>query len=416
MVVLASLASLLASPLAFLLLIVVLAGLAFSHREPRALGTARVAGPLAGLAAVSAAGMLVFRAFPAGGSFPYPILDVVGVTLFSVAGYAFARGSERTRVLCGVFLAYLALGWAAKVSPNALGGNASRLLDYMSAPLLLLVIALRGFRPRFAAVVALGVALVWQAAPLARNAIGISLEQAQAASFWRPAQRFFDPATHLDHRDPDYRVEVVATWGHWESYYLAGKAGIPIARGWHRQDDFPQNRVFYQPGGLTADTYRAWLSDMAVRYVLLPHDELDSSALAEARLLLSGQSGLRQVAEDSRWTIYEVPDPTPILTPPAGADPVRSAATRVYRMTGDTIVVNAPVRGPYVLRVRYSPYWRTDDPTAACIGKGQDGMSILRVDQPGPVRISFDVSLARAAATASGNTGSCSAPPVALAR
>ena len=85
-------------------------------------------------------------------------------------------------------------------------------------------------------------------------------------------------------------------------------------------------------------------------------------------------------------------------------------------MTGDTIVVNAPVRGPYVLRVRYSPYWRTDDPTAACIGKGQDGMSILRVDQPGPVRISFDVSLARAAATASGNTGSCTAPPVALAR
>ena len=171
------------------------------------------------------------------------------------------------------------------------------------------------------AVVALGVALVWQAAPLARNAIGISLEQAQAASFWRPAQRFFDPATHLDHRDPDYRVEVVATWGHWESYYLAGKAGIPIARGWHRQDDFPQNRVFYQPGGLTADTYRTWLSDLAVRYVLLPHDELDSSARAEARLLLSGQSGLRQVAEDSRWTIYEVPDPTPILTPPAGPTP-----------------------------------------------------------------------------------------------
>src|SRR5205085_4606855 len=65
MVVLASLASLLASPLAFLLLIVVLAGLAVSHREPRALGTARVAGPLAGLAAVAAAGMLVFRAFPA---------------------------------------------------------------------------------------------------------------------------------------------------------------------------------------------------------------------------------------------------------------------------------------------------------------------------------------------------------------
>ena len=37
------------------------------------------------------------------------------------AGEAFARGSERTRVLCGVFLAYLALGWAAKIFPSALG-------------------------------------------------------------------------------------------------------------------------------------------------------------------------------------------------------------------------------------------------------------------------------------------------------
>ena len=45
---------------------------------------------------------------------------------------------------------------------------------------------------------------------------------------------------------PDYRVELVDTAGHWGAFYLA-RAGIPLARGWYRQDDFPQNSVLYGP-------------------------------------------------------------------------------------------------------------------------------------------------------------------------
>ena len=41
-----------------------------------------------------------------------------------------------------------------------------------------------------------------------------------------------------------YRVEAVATSGHWDAYYLADK-GVPLARGWYRQDDFPENAVLY---------------------------------------------------------------------------------------------------------------------------------------------------------------------------
>ena len=43
---------------------------------------------------------------------------------------------------------------------------------------------------------------------------------------------------------PSYRVEAVDTVGHWPAAYLPA-AGIPIARGWFRQDDFPRNDLLY---------------------------------------------------------------------------------------------------------------------------------------------------------------------------
>ncbi len=277
--VLAALVSLLASPLAFLLLIVILAGLALAHTRMLRAWPLRSVAPVLALSAICGAEMVVFRAFPAGGTFPYPWLDLFGIVLFSVAGLLFAGRNERTRPLAGIFAAYLVLGVTAKLQPSALGGNVARLLDYAAVPLLTLVLAQRQFRPRLLATVALGVAVVWQVAPAYRNASGIALEQAQASTFWQPVFRFFD-----EHKlSPEYRVEVVATWGHWESYYLAGR-GIPIARGWYRQDDFPLNQVLYSPG-LTPARYEKWLHSMGVAYVLLPHDELDASSGQEARVL-----------------------------------------------------------------------------------------------------------------------------------
>ena len=76
---------------------------------------------------------------------------------------------------------------------------------------------------------------------------------------------------------------MVATEGHWEAFYLA-KHGIALARGWFRQDDFPQNAVLYQPT-LSAAQYQAWLRSVGVHYVLLPRAPLDYSAVTEARLV-----------------------------------------------------------------------------------------------------------------------------------
>ncbi len=98
----------------------------------------------------------------------------------------------------------------------------------------------------------------------------------------------------------------MATWGHWEAYYLA-RAGFPLARGWFRQDDFPENRVLYGHH-LTAAAYDHWLRLLGVRFVVLPDATLDYSSTAEARLLRSGRSGLRLVSDSRHLRIYELPD------------------------------------------------------------------------------------------------------------
>jgi hypothetical protein len=390
LLVLSCLTSLLASPLAFLLLGVTLVGLVAAQRRALVLRQSRVLAPVCAITLLGLGQLLVFRAFPAGGAFAYPLLDLAGITGFALCGALLARGDARARPLVGVFLAYLALGWAAKLYPSALGGNATRLLDYIALPLLALVAALRGFRPRLLVALALSVAVAWQSVPLIKNAVGGYTDQAQAATFWLPALDFLRP---IAQRAPNFRVEVVATWGHSEAYFLP-KSGIPLAGGWYRQNSYrPQDLPDYRGGPVTPALYRDWLRAMGVRYVLLPHDELDPAARAEAKLLEQGVPGISLVRSSSpNLAIYELADASPILTPPPGAPADAAARTRILRMTGDSISLYAPVPGVYSLRVTYTHDWRTDDPTAACVERGPGPMSQLVVVKPGPVRLHVSVS------------------------
>jgi hypothetical protein len=406
LLVLWCLASLLASPLAFLLLGVTLVGLTGAQRRKLMLRRTRVIAPICAIVLLGLAQMLVFRAFPAGGAFAYPWLDLFGITGFALCGAVLAHGDARARPLVGIFVAYLALGWASKLYPSALGGNATRLLDYIALPLLALAAALRGFRPRLLVALALGVAVAWQSVPIVKNAVGGYTDQAQAATFWMPALDFLRP---IAERAPNYRVEVVATWGHSEAYYLP-KSGIPLAGGWYRQNAYrPQDLPAYQGGPVTPALYRDWLRAMGVRYVLLPKDELDPAARAEAALLRQGVPGLELRTSSAQLAIYELRNASPILTPPPGAAASADARTRVLRMTGDSISLYAPVVGVYSLRVSYTPYWRVDDPTAACVERGPGVMSQLRVMRPGPVRLQFSASIE--GAVTGRRTPACASPP-----
>jgi hypothetical protein len=78
-------------------------------------------------------------------------------------------------------------------------------------------------------------------------------------------------------------------------------------------------------------------------------------------------------------------------------------------MTGDSISVYAPVAGVYSLRVSYTPYWKVDDPTAACVERGPGVMSKLRVMRPGPVRLHVSPSLE--GAVTGGRAPACASPP-----
>ncbi len=96
-------------------------------------------------------------------------------------------------------------------------------------------------------------------------------------------------------QDPNVRVEAVDTAGHWPAVYLAD-ADIPLARGWFRQDDFPQNEVLYSKLG--PRTYLQWLHGLGVGYVVLARTTPDYSSIAEAALVRSGRAGLTRVYKD----------------------------------------------------------------------------------------------------------------------
>jgi hypothetical protein len=260
--------------------------------------------------------------------------------------------------------------------PSPLGGNSVRLAIYAGAPLLLVPMAARGFRPYAAILPLLALALYWQGTYLVRLGQAASDDPTAREAFWRPAAAFI-----ARHGDPGHRVEVVATIGKWESYRLP-RLGVPLARGWYRQDDWPQNAPLYGP--LSRDSYRRWLSDMGVRYVLLPDAHRDTSARAEALLVHRG-GVLPRVARLPDWTVYEVPEATPIVTPASGA--------HVTALDAGTVTVAVRRAGTYRLRLAYTPYWRTEGP--ACVAPRPGWGTILRARAPGRVVLRVAVTPGR---------------------
>jgi hypothetical protein len=173
----------------------------------------------------------------------------------------------------------------------------------------------------------------------------------------------------------------VDTAGHWPAVYLP-EAKIPLARGWYRQDDFPENRILY--GTFGAKAYVGWLRDLGVRYVVLSDAPPDYSSRAEAALLKSGHSGLRIVLQTSHLTIFAVPHPRPLVTGPFPA--------RFERLGETTMSLWFAGPGTYRIAVRYSPYWHG---SSGCVVEGKDGMLRLSVADRGPVKLSFKVGATR---------------------
>ena len=164
----------------------------------------------------------------------------------------------------------------------------------------------------------MALAVSWNLTPLAASFVKTSADPAADPAYWTPAVQFLHA-----HLSPSYRVEAVDTIGHWPAAYLPA-AGIPIVRGWFRQNDFPRNDVLY--GELDRASYVAWLRSLGVRYVVLPDAPLDYSAKAEGALIVGGRSGLRVAFRSAHTTIFAVPSPRRIVDGPRARERARVRA------------------------------------------------------------------------------------------
>jgi hypothetical protein len=375
-----------ASPVAFLLLVVVLAGVALARRP----SLWRNWLPAATIVGAGAVELVLWRLFPGGGVYPFSLAELGAGLVFCGLGLACTWRVESARTLRFVFGVYLGACVAVYLVPSAVGENIAR-LRFAAIPLAVLVLSLRRWRPLPVALGVLGLAVSWNLSPLAASYVKGAEDVTASASTWPAAIAYLRA-----HLGPDFRVEAVDTTAHWPAVYLAD-AGIPLARGWFRQDDYPQNEVLYSKLGPAA--YRGWLRRLGVAYVVLAHAPPDYSARAEAALVESGRAGLVRVYEDGTISIYRVPKAQPIVTGPG--------RPRVLAMTQARIVVKVTGGGTYRIAVHWSPYWRASD---GCVSEGADGMVRLTTLRARTARIGFVVSADIAFDQLAGRQPSCTLP------
>lgn len=356
------------SPVAFVLLAVVLAGIAVGRHPGLRLRAAAV--PAAAVALAAAAELLTLHLFPVG-TLAFPAGEAVQAAAFCIVLLAFTWRLERARGLRGVLAVYLLAVVAIYVIPTGLGHDIAR-VRLLALPLALLVAALRRWRPLAPVLVVVALAAVWNVFPLASSWASSAADRSANPTVW-PA-----PVSYLrTHLRTGYRVEAVDTVDHWPALYLA-RADIPLARGWFRQDDHPIAALLYRR--FTPVEYVAWLHRLGVAYVVLTNAPPDHSSRREAKLVRSGRAGLTRVFARRGISIYTVPRPQAIVTGPG-----RPA---VLALRESRLRVRVTRGGTYRVAVRWSPYWHA---STGCLMRAPGGLLRLHTRAAATVRIAFDV-------------------------
>ena len=211
--------------------------------------------------------------------------------------------------------------------------------------------------------------VIWQIAGPLEQSVGASFDPASRGSFYAPAIDFLE--RHGNGRP--MRIEVPFTSSHWDATILGER--FDLARGWERQLDTRYDGLFYS-NHLTASAYHAWLLETGVRYVVLSDAPMDFSSIQEAALIDRGLPFLRKVFSSSNWRIYAV----------IGAKSLASGPGELIAMDDDGFTLRAASSGTFLVRVRYTPYWRVSSGHGT-VGRAPHGWTRVRASRRGEISI-----------------------------
>ena len=133
-----TLLTLAASPLAFLLLVVLLAGVALARRGEHK----RFAAPAAAIGAIAAFEFLLRRMFPGRGTFPFSLEEFLAAGAFCVIGVALTWRVAGARMLRWTYVVYFVACTAAFAISSPVGENIAR-LRFVAAPIAISAIAMQ---------------------------------------------------------------------------------------------------------------------------------------------------------------------------------------------------------------------------------------------------------------------------------
>ncbi|MFF4230950.1 MFS transporter [Streptomyces sp. NPDC001820] len=315
------------SPVAGLFLGVVAAALFLNGRRPGAYTL--------GLAPVVVVALSAWL-FPFSGTQPMSFWSTSLPFLYGVFVLVLVPKDWRTvRAAAAVYTLGTLLTW---VIDSQIGSNVSRLPMLFAGVVLLAALPYTVPRSRkwYALVIAFLGLNVW----IGFKAVDDMVRTAPAASWNRELAPLVNRLQQV--RAERGRVEVVPASSHREASALAPY--VNLARGWSRQADMKRNPLFYDADKpLTSAGYRAWLDRWAVRYVVLPKGEPDSSgAKQEAELVRDGQPYLTRIWSDANWQLFAVKDPMPLAALPATVDHAGAGELTIHVKTAGRVLIRVP--------------------------------------------------------------------------
>ena len=170
----------------------------------------------------------------------------------------------------------------------------------------------------------------------------------------------------------NYRVEVVPDGTHTSAYALLQHA--MLARGYETQAEDAYDGVLTS-SKLNPVSFKIWLDNNAVG--LVAEQRVTHEANAEDTLIRHHRPAyLTQVWADSRWVLYRVANPSPIVAAPAGVVDADQA----------TLTIEVPRAGRYELRVHWSRFLALSPPRARTGRVTPDGQSFTILDATTPGR------------------------------